>query len=309
MRQILLVGLTLGLAACSEGTQPDRVTAVETPELVTDPCVRSGYDRSTLNALKAKNFEIADEAERQKLAMAMTECLASPDPSLRDGIAYEALTHLLREKQLTPETMKSLATDLVARLEAPEGEGYERPFAALALSEVARADREEAFLGDDELKQLLAKAISWFRDISDYRGFDDREGWRHGVAHGSDLLMQLALNPRIEADDLRKIVTAVQSQIAPKGVSYTDGESERLARPVLFAASRGAMNEAQWTSWLKSVATPVNADKVFKSEEGLAWRHNTMAFLQSLYVNVTLGGEKADDVMLPGLESALKAMP
>lgn len=33
------------------------------------------------------------------------------------------------------------------------------------------------------------------------------------------------------------------------------------------------------------------------------------AFLQTLYVNVTLGGDKADDVMLPGLEAALKAMP
>ena len=41
----------------------------------------------------------------------------------------------------------------------------------------------------------------------------------------------------------------------------------------------------------------------------LAWRHDVATFLQALYVNVRLGGDAADDVMLPGLEAALKAMP
>ena len=49
--------------------------------------------------------------------------------------------------------------------------------------------------------------------------------------------------------------------------------------------------------------------KIFESKTGQAWRHDTLAFLNALYVNVTLVSDKADDVMLPGLEAALKAMP
>ncbi|MCF8508426.1 MAG: DUF2785 domain-containing protein, partial [Hyphomonadaceae bacterium] len=69
------------------------------------------------------------------------------------------------------------------------------------------------------------------------------------------------------------------------------------------------MDEAAWTDWLKAIATPKDAGAVFSSEAGLAWRHNAQAFVQALYVNVVLGADPADDVMRPGLEAALKAMP
>lgn len=299
MKQILLVGAALIATGCAnlDGVR-------ESPG-----CPPAGWDRARLDQLKAAQFEISDVGQRQDFAKAITACLASPDPALRDGIAYEALTHMLRARLIDDETKRELLADLSARLEASEGGGFERPFAALALSEVARADRIEAFLTEQELAGLLVKARRWFISISDYRGFSNGEGWRHAVAHGSDLLMQLALNPRIDADRLRQIASAVGVQVAPRGVSYIDGESERLARPVLFVAARGAMSEVEWTSWLMAIATPPAGIEVFGSEAGLAWRHDTMAFLQALYVNVTLGSDKADDVMLPGLEAALKAMP
>jgi len=273
-----------------------------------DFCIPAGWDRTKLDVLKAAEFGIVSDRERQAFAKAITACLASPDPELRDGIAYEALMTMLRAKQLSAETMKALLVDLTAKLEGPERDGFVQPFAALALSEVARADRVEAFLTEGELIALLVDAQRWFINVKDYRGFDEKEGWRHGVAHGADLLMQLALNPRIDAEGLRVIVSAVGVQVAPKGHAYVFGESERLARPVLFAAARGAMDDAKWTEWLKAIATPPEGVEPYR-EAWLAWRHNTTALLQALYVNVTLGEDKADDVMLPGLEAALKEMP
>lgn len=216
---------------------------------------------------------------------------------------------MLRAKQLDDATKRELLVDLTQRLSSREPWGVEQPFAALALSEVARADRLEAFLADQERAKLLVEAQHWFINISDYRGFDGKEGWRHAVAHGSDLLMQLALNPKVNEEGLRVIVSTVGMQVAPEGHAYVHGESERLARPILFAASRGVMSEQEWTEWFGALARPRDADAVFASEAGLAWRHNVMAFLQSLYVNVAMGSDPKDDVMRPGLEAALKAMP
>jgi hypothetical protein len=311
MKQIL-VAAALIVTACSP--KPEEPAAPEIKTAATaapETCIPAGKTRADLDALKAADFEIVDDAERQAFAKAITACLGSPDPSLRDGIAYEALTHMLRGKQLSPETMKALLVDLQAKLEAPEGEGFIRPFAALALSEVARADRIEAYLSNEELIGLVVKAQNYLINVQDYRGFDSKEGWRHGVAHGSDLLMQLILNKRIDVEAVDLILSAVKVQVAPKAHFYVNGESERLARPVLFAASRGALTEAQWSDWLLLLATPAQAiaDKVYTSNEGLAWKHNTMAFLEALYVNVTLGSDKADDVMANGLGAALKAMP
>lgn len=320
MKQMLVVGMALGLAACAGTPEPAPSEPLGfqdgwvlspfrfNPGSAEPGCPVNAEQRAALEKLKASGFEIADDAERQAFAKAVTLCLASPDPWLRDGVAYESLTHMLRAKQLSDETKRALLADLTRRLSAPEGLGFEQPFAALALSEVARADRVEAFLTEDERVKLLVDAQHWFINISDYRGFDAKEGWRHGVAHGADLLMQLALNPKIDAEGLGVIVSAVGVQIAPNGHAYVFGESERLVRPVLFAAARGALDEAGWTQWLKAVATPPAGVELFGSVDGLNWRHNTAAFLQSLYVNVTLGEDMADDVMLPGLEAALKAM-
>ncbi len=315
--RLIAGSLALAFGACAQAPPAELPVALGGGWMLDPPgsldagkvtCPPVGWDRDGLIATKAASFEIADDAKRQAFAKAIAACLASPDPELRDGVAYEALAHMLRAKQLSDETKRAVLVDLVARLNAPAGAGFEQPFAALALSEVARADRIEAFLSEDELIKLLVDAQHWFINVSDYRGFYEREGWRHGVAHGADLLMQLALNPRIDGEGLRLIVSAVGAQVAPKGHAYVFGESERLARPVLFAAARGAMDEAKWAEWLMVLTRAPDGVKPFGSE-WLAWRHDAAAFLQALYVNAKLGSDAADDVLLPGLEAALKAMP
>ena len=319
MKLIVMSGLALVLAACASPAAQGPIlepfgfstaTGDRAAGLMFAPgCPPAGWDRARLDALKARGFEISDVSVREAFARGITACLGSADPALRDGIAFEALAHMLREKQLGDATKVALVKDLVAKLGEADPLGVRQPFAALALSEVARADRIEVFLTEDELVKLLVEAQHWFINISDYRGFSEAEGWRHAVAHGSDLLMQLALNPGVDREGLKLIVSAVGVQVAPKGHAYVHGESERLARPILFAAGRGVMSEKEWSGWLMKLATPADPDKVFASEEGLAWRHNVMGFLQALYMNVVAGSDPKDDVLRPGLEAALKAMP
>ncbi len=313
MKSIVHAWLLLALAGCAQAPPADFVSrpGASVMPSAAEPiqCPPLGWDRARLDALKAAEFEIADAGERSALAVAITACLASGDPAMRDGIAYAALTQMLRGDQLDDGTKRALLADLTAKLSAPDAHGVGQSFAALALAEVARADRIKAYLTEEERVKLLVDAQHWFINISDYRGFSDEEGWRHAVAHGADLLMQLVLNPLVDAEGLRLIVSAVGVQVAPSGHAYVHGESERLARPILFAASRGAMNETEWTAWLAEISTPKDADAVYASEAGLNWRHNTQTFLQALYVNAVLGSDAKDDVLRPGLEAALKAMP
>lgn len=311
MKNLMMIAL-LAMAACA--SEPRYVSLPQLSPgdvagLYGNTCPPAGWDRARLDALKADGFEIADANARTTFATSIVDCLGVNDAALRDGIAFEALTQMLRGRQLSDDTMRALLVDLTARLDSSEPWGVEEPFAALVLSEVARADRIQPYLSEAELVKLLVDAQHWFINISDYRGFSEADGWRHAVAHGSDLLMQLALNPRIDAEGLRLIVSAVAVQVAPAGHVYVHGESERLARPILFAAQRGAMSEAEWTAWLGGLATPKDAETVFTTEAGLAWRHNTMGLLLSLYANVALSTDPATKVLLPGLEAALKEMP
>lgn len=270
-------------------------------------CPPRGYDTPALAQLKQNGWRIDDAAERAAFARAIVACLASPNPELRDATAYEALFTLLRGKELDAATMNALYADLKAMVEGPAGKGFARPFAALALAEIARADRIDPYLAPERRAELLGLGVAFMRSVDDYRGFSEKDGWRHGVAHGADLLLQLALNPAYGKADLVLIRDAVAAKVAPEGHSYVFGESERLARPVLYAARRGLLSEDEWTVWLQDLAK-FQYDP-FSGAAGLARRHNVIAFLSALYVNESLGENPADDVLRPGLESALRAIP
>lgn len=283
------------------------VTLVTSPAFAAGRCPPAGYDRAELEALKAANFEIADAGARHAFARALTACLGARDPFLRDQIAFEGLSRLLRARQLDTATQTALLDDVLPRLEARDRQGFERPFAALVVSELVRADRIEAYLSDEMYATVNTRAVTYLQGVEDYRGYDAREGWRHGVAHGADLMLQLVLNPRTSREQLLAIRDAVSAKVAPSNHSYIYGESERLARPILFMARRGALTEAEWTPWLQSLAP--TGDDVFSSQAGLARRHNATAFLQAIWLNARLGENTADDVLLPSAEAALRAIP
>ena len=259
-------------------------------------CPPDGMDADALQALKADGFAVEDAAERQALALAITDCLADPDPALRDGIAYEALTTWLRGDGLDEPTRRALLDTLTPWIaaDAEAGDGFRAPFAALALSEVARTDRIAAWLDPAARDALVEAAADYLESVDDYRGFDADAGWRHGVAHGADLLMQLALNPALTAKQRQRVLDAVATQVAPAGEHfYVYGEPERLSRPVLFALGTGTIDAAAWKAWLAKIAAPAPLDSwrdAYTSQAGLAKRHNTRAFLLALYTG-TLGSD------------------
>lgn len=274
-------------------------------------CPPQGASDASLVALKDGGFEVADARAREALAFDLIDCLASSDPSLRDGIAYEALQHWLRAKAIPPETLRALRTRLFAMLDVPDPQGVARPFAALTLAEVARTDRVEPWMRDDERAALVERAAQYLESVDDHRGFDAGAGWRHGVAHGADWAMQLALNPELDRDQLDRLLQAIAVQAVPAaGHAYVFGESERLARPLLFVAGRNLHREAEWTAWLSALSSRLGDPALaWKDEAWLARRHDLAAFLHVLYVEADLSEDPGIARIRPGVLAALKALP
>lgn len=278
-------------------------------------CPPTGWTKEKLLELKANKFAIDDFSERHRLAVDLLACLSSPDPQLRDGIAFEAETTWLRGGQFDHSARQEILQTLLPKLrkEAGDNDGFTRPFAALVLAEVARTDRLSAWLSAEQRAELVTAAAEFLESVDDYRGFDAKDGWRHGVAHGADLAMQLALNPELDRAQLDRLLAAVRKQIAPAGEHfYIYGESERLLRPMLFIAQRGLHDEAFWKAWLADLIAPAplpSWDAAFASQAGLAKRHNTQTFLLALYAN-TRDSEQPAMQSLAGLtREALQALP
>ena len=155
----------------------------------------------------------------------------------------------MRGKQLSAATVSTMLDRLLAQLapDQPDPAGVQRPFAALVLAEVARFDRVEQFMTDRQLQQLVDGSTRYLQSIRDYRGFDEREGWRHGVAHASDLMLQLAVNPRTSKAQLDQMLAAIATQVAPAGEHYyIYGEGDRLAQAVFYIAKRKLHTADEW---------------------------------------------------------------
>lgn len=277
-------------------------------------CPPEGWSQDRLGSLKTGKFAIADAVERQTLALALLPCLSAPDPLLRDGLAFEAYSTWLRGDQLDKETRLAALGQLLPLLsaDATDAEGFTRPFAALVLAELARADRKAAYLSAEQREQLVEAATRYLASVTDYRGFDATQGWRHGVAHGSDLLMQLSLNDLVSKPQLDRILAAVASQVAPAGEHfYIYGESERLARPALLTAMRGLHEPAEWRAWFAKLVSPApmaSWKEAFSSNAGLARRHNTRAFLLLVHAEIANSKNEKLALLLPEVNAALAAM-
>ncbi|NND60231.1 MAG: DUF2785 domain-containing protein, partial [Gammaproteobacteria bacterium] len=276
-------------------------------------CRPLGLDKPALLELKRAEFA-TDRPDA--LALGLLACLDDPDPQIRDGIAYEAYVSLLRNDRVSSQTLGALRDRLITTLQSSiDTNGFHRPFAALVLAEVARADRLAPRFEERERQQLVQAAGRYLRSIDDYRGFDDLDGWRHGVAHAADLLMQLALHPQLGRDEHLYILESIASQVAPAEHSYIYGEPQRLMRPVYFIASRETLDAEDWARWFDSLAEPAplaSWDDAYSTNPGLSRLHNTRAFATALYPYVVPTSDEPRSEFAPlaqGVRTLLGVLP
>ncbi len=274
-------------------------------------CPPDGATKDSLLALKRTEWRVADDAARKSLALALLDCLADSDPVLRDELALDALARWMRARQLATETLQSMRERLLPQLraDAADSSGFRQPFAALTLAEIARVDRLQPFLSADQRIELVRAGAGYLASVRDYRGFDPKDGWRHGVAHGADLMLQLSLNPAVDRTRLDAILAAIASQTMPPGAHfYVYGEGERLMAPVFYIGRRGVLGVDDWNAWFLAL-TAKRARPEIATQASLADKHNLSSFLLPLYASLKENGDAQMQArMLPGVTAAMKTL-
>ena len=246
--------------------------------------------------------------------LALIACLGNPDPEIRDKVAFERLSTAMRGGNVDRETLAAAKTALLKLAAAPDPQGFQRSFVILTLAEVARTDRIKPWMTAGDRDVLVSTAATYLTTLTDYRAFNDREGFRHGVAHGADFALQLALNPAVTKPQLDRLLSAIATQITPKdpSVAYWAGEPDRLARAVLFIAQRKLHSDAEWKAWFESVMNPAplaSWDSAFGSETGIRKHHNVRAFLLSTFATAITSEDAGIRQLAGPARDSLKLVP
>lgn len=274
-------------------------------------CPLQAQGSEAIAAFKASGFEVRAPDTVESSAMALIGCLSHADPDIRDGVAFEALSKWLRGGHLHGDALRRLRERLYALLDGPEGDGFAHPFAALVLAEVARTDRVKAWMDADERSAMAKRGAAYLASVRDYRGFDAQGGWRHGVAHGADWLMQLTLNPALTRAEGDVILAAVAEQAVPASAhAYVFGEQERLAAPVYHLMRRGMYSPGEWQAWFARLPPRLgDASVAYRDGAWLARRHDLVGLLASLYVQVDQGTAPPLQALKPVVADALRKLP
>ena len=258
--------------------------------------------------------DVRSAPDRHASALLLANCLGDPDPKVRDALAFEGLSSLMRSGSFEQRTLADLKSRLLEQLRRPAGSAILRSFSALTLSEIARTDRLKAWMTDAEREELVDAAAGFLGSISDYRAFSNQEGFVHAVAHGADFALQLALNPAIGKPQLDKLLTGLATQIAPgdPSVAYWAGEPDRLARAVVFIAQRKLHTDAEWIAWFQAVMNPKplpSWDVAFTSEIGIRKHHNVRTFLLSVFASAITSEDSGIEQLTGPVRDSLKQVP
>ncbi|MBA6380169.1 MULTISPECIES: DUF2785 domain-containing protein [unclassified Colwellia] len=280
---------------------------------VNKQCLSKQWHKKNLLQLKEDKFTLENKADKEALALQLLACLASPDAEIRDGVAFEALSYWLRNEHLSQAIHIKMFNYLTRVLESKVTDtfGVYQSFSILVLAEVVRVDRHSPFLTADQRDYLVNVGTSFLTNVKDYRGFSTKTGWQHSIAHAADLMLQLALNPKVNKAQLDKILVALASQLTANDQhSYIQGESKRIAMAVIYVFLREQYSADDFNLWLIKVVDPAPFNQwqdVYQSEQGLIKLHNTQSFLYALYATIKPSKNKVLTEMSTYLEQVIKA--
>jgi hypothetical protein len=208
-------------------------------------------------------------AARQALAEGLVDCLGDPDPALRDGLAYEGLAHwIARETART----RWIARPARQALSGASRKTIRMDFETLRRTGVGRKSRAPiAFRLDDAggAHRYGRRAADYLASVTDYRGTDDKEGWRTASRMAADWVLQLSLNPALERPEMDRLLTAIAAQAGAH-----DAPCLRLRRTGSPGASRARLAQrdvytpAEWAGVAGSAHAQLGDAKLAYADAG-----------------------------------------
>ncbi|MDM4719179.1 DUF2785 domain-containing protein [Micromonospora sp. WMMA1363] len=174
-------------------------------------------------------------------------CLKDPDPQVRDGYPYVVLRTWIERDVIAGERRASLGDEMAARFTDPQTEA--RTFAPLVLDMiVSRGDFRQTWLD---------AFTAWYPAELDLRGYDEKLGWLHAVAHGADLLGAFGRHPGVEPAAMLDLAAA--RMLTPTGYLYAEREDDRLARAIALTLTRPELTPDRSVCWLDAIGADLRA--------------------------------------------------
>ena len=250
------------------------------------------------NRVRSDEMAVPTDRPLSDLTAELTTMLGSVDPVERDEIAYPILATWV-SAGVYDDLLAGLGDGMAAGLTQGLGEVgttsvFRRSFSALVLAVCINRDNVASLLPAGKLLEWGDRATGWLVRERDTRGFVPGQGWAHAVAHGADVLDELAASPHFGLHELTVLLDVLADRVVgPTDRVWTCGEPDRLALAAMSVLRRRLVPLRVIEPWLARIATAANA-RTPAGEDPYLTTGNPEAFLRALHLQVALAPEPID---------------
>jgi len=242
-------------------------------------------DKEFLRSIAGNNYKIPDTLDSFAFARALFSNFSSSDGELRDELSYMIFANgiIAKQKLMPEESEKLLGTaldneHLFYRIgEFDTDSVFMRSFSNLVIVALLYSDAHQPTFSAETIQQTKKALLTYARLEKDWRGYVERKGWAHAMAHLADALDECAQNRTMGVLDRKEILTLI-SELAKSSEPLHHEEDVRLAMAAYHIILGKQVDEEYLKIWADTCFVQRNADVV-------SWTRGTNAknFLRSLY--------------------------
>ncbi|MNW25773.1 hypothetical protein D3C74_25250 [compost metagenome] len=242
-----------------------------------------------------------------QLIQEMMDNVGSVDAQLRDELIYTTLSNWIPGDFLTTYELEQLLPVVLDNDHLLCGLGetntdsvFTRSFSMLVIPLLLMRHRESPFLSSEHIHQIKENVFFNIQQERDYRGYDEEKGWAHAIAHGADALDDLAQCSELDKNDLLAILDLVYEKMIITDRVYSDGEDERMVKPIISVLNRKMFSQTAVEQWIQSFG---DVKKPSEFLPAFRQKNNIKNFLKSLYFRIKF--YKVDADLCPTIELSL----
>ena len=242
----------------------------------------------------AEGLAVPSDRPLDELTAELTRMLGDPDPALRDGTAYPALTTWI-ERGVYDDLLAGLGDGMASGLLVGIGERdtdsvFRRSFSALVLGECIARDNDRPLLPGGKILEWGDRLTTWLLRERDLRGWVPGKGWAHAVSHGADTMAILARSPHLATPELTVLLDVVADRLLlPVDRLFSSGEGDRLAFATVAILRRNVVPLRVLEPWIARIAASAGTRSSYDERDPYLAGGNAEAFMRALYLQLSLG--------------------
>ncbi|WP_161980811.1 DUF2785 domain-containing protein [Streptococcus sp. S784/96/1] len=224
--------------------------------------------------------------------------IGHPDPEIRDNLIYNTFGYGLEHQLISPKQFLQLAQQLQNKRFLKHPDTLTRSFSALLASLLLFCDNLESSpyfsLLENSRAALFKEAFDFLKTESDTRGYDDKRGWIHAIAHGAEFLMATSLHETFPQQELHDVWQTTIDLLYKQKSVFSAGEADRLAFIFIQLVISEKLEQKELAKWISNLSYSE------QSPEDYFCSLNIQAFLAKIYLTC-----EKEEILKPELKQAI----